>query len=202
MFVSRPGLHVRRIMLALAVTLALVTASEALLPGSWSAWLGSIGGSIGGLVPAVLEAGLAGLLKLATNLTSVQRLTVVGAIALVLVPATVLILRRSVAGIPQQLALVTGLWLLLVPHVVTYDVLLLVVPLGMLYTSSYRRDVVIVGTTLAFCVSVAPWLNIAQLSVFDAAINAATLGLVGATVVAASWVVRGSPVFGTAGPTS
>jgi len=198
--VSRPGRWRSTVVWALAGTGALVALSALVMPGSWSAWVSFLVDSVDELASSILEASLPGMVALALGSLDAVRYLIVGAIAVVVVPATVIVLRRSSAGSAERLALATGVWLLLVPHVVIYDVLLMVIPLGMLLDGRYRRDVVLGGSFLALMLSVGPFVTRAQYDALGWAVDVSTLGLVAITVVAASWVMRDRPLLGGAAP--
>ena len=187
-------------MWAVGATAALVTMSALVMPGSWGAWFSFLMASVDELASSILEASLPGMVALAFGSLDPVRYLIVGIIALVAIPATVIALGRSNAGSAERLTLATGVWLLLVPHVVIYDVLLMVIPLGMLLHGRYGRDVVLGGSFLALMLSVGPFVTRAQYDAFGRAIDVSTLGLIVVTVVAASWVVRDRPLFDVAVP--
>ena len=198
--VSRPARWRSTVAWALVGTGVLVAVSALVMPGSWSAWISFLVESVDELASSILEASLPGMVALALGSLDAVRYLIVGAIALVAVPMTVIALHRSNAGSAERLALATGVWLLLVPHVVIYDVLLMVIPLGMLLHGRYGRDVVFGGSFLALMLSVGPFVTRAQYDTFGRALDVSTLGLIAITVVAASWVVRNRPLLGDAAP--
>lgn len=192
---SRPG-RWRRVASAAAVaTVTLVVLAGLTLPGSWRAWWDFLVGSVDDLASSVMEASLPGMVALLWGSTSAVRYLIVALVASVVVPLAVVLLRRSDASLAERFAFATAVWLLLVPHVVVYDVLLLAVPLGILVMGRFRRDVVVAGSALAFALSVGPILVEAQLDAFGRAVDVSTLGLVFATMWFGAWVVRDGPVL-------
>ena len=195
---SRPARWRSTVARALIGTGVIVAVSAFVMPGSWSAWLSFLVDSVDELASSILEASLPGMVALALGSLDAIRYLIVGAIALVVVPVTVIALHRSNAGSPERLAPATGVRLLLMPHVVIYDALLMVIPHGMLIHGRYGRDVVFGGSFLALMLSVGPFVTRAQYDAFGRAIDVSTLGLIAITVVAASWVVRDRPLLGDA----
>ena len=194
--IGDPRRWLRSLLIAVGTAGALLAASAVLFPGSVAAWVRFIAGGVEVLASAILESSLPGGLALAAGVTGSWRLIVSVAVGVGALTGVVVLLRRTTAGLWEQIALATSAWLLFVPHVVVYDLLLLMIPLGgLMVTTAYRRDVMAAGTLLALTSTVGPWLTIFQLRTFDRALDLTTLGLVAFVVVAALWVARGRPIL-------
>jgi len=199
LWLAHPRRYSRQIGSFAVTSLVLVVVSAILVPGSWAAWFSLIFGSVNGLASAELEASLSGgIALLAGSLTS-WRWIVLIAFAIVLIPATVIALRRSTGNLTSRLALVFAVSLLLVPHVVVYDVLLLLIPIGLALQSHLRRDATMIGSLLALGLSVGPWLTRVQLAAWGRAFDISTASLVIAALLFAFWVLRDEPFFVSSG---
>lgn len=193
--IGRPRTWLRPAVTAFATGLLLLGVAAVLLPGSVAAWIGFIGSSVDELASAILETSLPGGVALFAGSVEWWRYVVVATVGVVALGATVWALRRPYGGPWQRLALATAVWLLLMPHVVVYDLLLLVIPIGVLAGTPFRRDIAVFGTILAFGATIGPWASLAQLRAFDHAIDLATFALIVFALAAARWVVTGRPLF-------
>jgi len=180
---------------AVAMTIVLVIASALVLPGSWSAWITFLTDRVGNDASAVLEASLPSLVSFLTGSSSAVLWTIVGIAALSLLATTVVVIRRRARSLEATLALVFATWLLIAPHVLVYDVLILVVPLSMAFQTRLRRDVVVTGTLLLLGLSIGPILTQTQIDAWGRALNVSTLSLMVAAAVFMYWTWFGEPFF-------
>lgn len=195
LWIAHPRRHSKQIVSFTVTSLLLLVISAILIPGSWVAWFSLIFDSVNGLASAELEASLPGMIALlAGSLTSLRWVALI-AFAIVLVPATVIVLRRGSGALASRLALVFAVSLLLVPHVVVYDVLLLLIPLGLALQSHLRRDAIAIGSLLALGLSVGPWLTRVQLVAWGRAFDFSTASVAVAALLFAFWVLRDEPFF-------
>ncbi|MCL1595746.1 MAG: DUF2029 domain-containing protein, partial [Actinomycetia bacterium] len=201
LWIADPRRWTSQIMAAASTTALLVVASAIALPGSWSSWLAFLFDSVNELASAVLEASLPGMVSLLIGSLSPIRWLISGVLAIGIVIGVVTALRRRRSSIEASLALAMGAWLLIVPHVVVYDVLILVIPLSIAFHTHLRRDVVISGTMLAFGLSIGPRVTQMQLDRFGRAIDPSTLALIGAVSLFAYWVWAGDRFFHSDEPT-
>lgn len=176
-------------------TVGLILVSSVALPGSWIAWIRFLVESVNDLASAVLEASLPGMVSLLVGSLSPVRWIIMGALAAALVALVIVALRRRKASLEASIALVTGVWLLIVPHVVIYDVLILLVPLSMAFQTRLRRDVISVGTLLALGLSIGPRVTQLQLDQWGRALDPSTLALIVAVAMFAFWTWTGTPFF-------
>ncbi len=195
LWIADPKRWMKQIIAAVATTILLIAVSGVALPGAWRAWLAFLAESVNELASAVLEASLPGMVSLLLGSLSPVRWLIVGVLAVGIVAGVVIALRRRRASLEASIALVLGAWLLIVPHVVIYDVLVLVVPLSIAYRSKLRRDVVISGTMLALGLSIGPRVTQMQLDRWGRAIDSATLALIMAVSLFAYWVWTGDRFF-------
>lgn len=193
--IGEPRRWLRSLLIAIGTAGALLVASAVFFRGSVAAWIGFIVGGVEVLASAILESSVPGGLALAAGMTGSWRLIISAVFGVCALTGVAILLRRTTAGLWEQIALATAAWLLFVPHVVVYDLLFLTIPLGGLIETAHRRDVVVAGTWLAFTSTLGPWLTILQLRTFDRALDLTTLGLIAFVVVAALWVARGRPIL-------
>lgn len=184
----------RWIRAAAVTTGALLVVSSLAIPGSWVSWWELLTGDPDGFASPSLEVSLPGMVSLLFGTTGSSRIVEVVLMATA-VTVGVLVLRRHDAGLAPQIGFATALWLLFVPHLVVYGVLLLALPLGVMLDSRYRKDVIVAGTAIAFCVSIGPVVVETQLDAFGRALDLSTVGLLIAVAVFAAWITRGRPLL-------
>ena len=195
LWLSEPRRWCRQLLWSLATTMVLVFVSGVVLPGSWQAWFSMVVGRVNNDASAVLEASLMSMVSFLTVSSSIVRLAIVGVAAIALVAFCVVAIRRRMADLEVVLALVFGTWLLIAPHVLVYDVLILVVPMSLAFQTRLRRDVVVSGTLLVLGLSVGPLVNELQLEAWGRALNVSTVSLLFATAMFMYWAWTGGPFF-------
>lgn len=195
LWVSNPTKWWRQAAAAAAGTVGLFLISAIVLPGSLIAWLRFLLDSVNDLASAVLEASLPGMVSLLIGSLSPIRWFIVAAMAVGLFAVVIVALRRRKATLAASIALVTGAWLLVMPHVVIYDVLILLVPLAIAFQTPFRRDVIVSGTLLALGLSIGPRVTQLQLDVWDRALDISTLSLIVGVAMFGFWVWTGGPFF-------
>lgn len=193
--IADPRRWLRSALAAGTMALALLGTSAILLPGSVSGWLGLVTSSVDALASSILEVSLPGFVALLPGGSGGWRYVLVIVVGLGLLAFVVRLLVRTTAGIWEQVALAMASWMFLVPHVIVYDLLLLLIPLGALIKTRYRRDVVIVGTALAFTTTIGPWMTLAQVRTVDWAVDMTVVGMFAFVAVAARWVATGAPIW-------
>ena len=109
--------------------------------------------------------------------------------------AAVAVLRKSATELAPRLALSLSVGLLIAHHVVTYDAILLAVPLALAFRLALRRDVVFAGMTLVLGLSLGPWPTYMQVDRWGYGINVSTAALLGVTALFAFWVRTSEPFF-------
>lgn len=192
----------RQIGWAAATTLVLVAVSEAVLPGAWASWLAYLAGSVDELASAVLEASLPGMIALGVGAQGAVRWAVFAAVAAVGIPAAAMTLRAADGRVPsaQRIAFALATGLLFMPHVVIYDVLILMIPLALLAPTRFGRDVTMIGLVLALGLSIGPHATNVQLDLWGRALDLSTLSLVFAAVGFGFWVRTGEPFLPPVAP--
>jgi len=185
----------RQIAAAVVTTVGLVVVSSIVFPGSLTAWLTFLVGSVNELASAVLEASLPGMVSLLIGSLSPVRWLIVGTLAVGLISVVVAALLRRKGSFEASLALAMGAWLLIVPHVVIYDVLILLIPLSMAFQTRLRRDVIVSGTLLALGLSIGPRITQMQLDRWGRAFDLSTAALVLAVAMFLFWVWTGDRFF-------
>ncbi|MFV1999049.1 MAG: glycosyltransferase family 87 protein [Acidimicrobiia bacterium] len=195
LWVTDPRRWWRQALAAAAGTIGLILVSSIALPGSWKAWVAFLVDSVNGLASAVLEASLPGMVSLVIGSLNPVRWVIVAVLAVGLITLVIVTLRRRKASLEASIALALGTWLLIVPHVVIYDVLVLLVPLSMAFQTRFRRDVVASGTLLALGLSIGPRVIQMQLDLWGRALDLSTLALVVAVAMFAFWAWTGVPFF-------
>lgn len=186
----------RWIRAAAFTTLALVVVSALALSGSWRSWFGLLTGDANRFASPALEVSFSGMLSLLIGRT-VSGAVVEVAMAATAFAAGVLVLHMYRGPFGAAFGFALASWLLFVPHSLVYGVLVLAVPLGVLMTDSgFRDDVLVAGTTLAFCVSIGPALVELQLDAFGVALDLSTVGLLIVAAAFAAWSIRGRPLLG------
>lgn len=167
----------------LGVTFVLAIASALWMPGSWQAFIDAIGDPDVLVLPAKEVSLLsAGRLLFAgyPGVTVVFGALAFGAIA----AALVLAVRRKAADIPYVAALAIVGSLLIAPHALVYDWLLLVVAgaIALRVPNISLWDIAIVGSLLAVVIPIGDILTELQLGAFGRAIHLAPLVLLGVFV--------------------
>ena len=180
---------------AVATTAILVVISAIALPGSWRAWISILTNRVSNDASAVLEASLPSMVSFLTGSSGAVRWMLVGVPAIALLAVAIAAMRRRVASLETMLALAFGTWLLIAPHVLVYDVLILVVPLSLAFQTQFRRDVMVSGTLLLLGLSIGPVLVQTQVDAWGRALNVSTLSLIVAVAVFLYWAWFGKPFF-------
>jgi len=195
LWVTDPRRWWRQALAAAAGTIGLILVSSIALPGSWKAWMTFLVDSVNALASAVLEASLPGMVSLVIGSLNPVRWVIVAVLAVGLITLVIVTLRRRKSSLEASIALAMGTWLLIVPHVVIYDVLILLVPLSMAFQTPFRRDVVASGTLLALGLSIGPRVTQMQLDLWGRALDLSTLALIVAVAMFAFWAWTGVPFF-------
>ncbi len=195
LWVADPKRWWRHVVAGVVATLGLIVVSSVALPGSWGSWISFLIRSVNDLASAVLEASLPGMVSLLIGSLSPIRWVIVGGLAVGLVTAVIAALRKRRASFEAILALVMGAWLLIAPHVVIYDVLILVIPLSMALKTNLRRDAILVGAMLGVGLSLGPKVNQAQLDQWGRAVDLSTVALILAVAMFLFWVWSGDTFF-------
>lgn len=185
----------RQVAVAVATTIALVAVSALVLPGSWSAWIAFLTDRMGNDASAVMEASLPSMVSFLVGSSGAVRWAIVGIATFSLLVSSVVVIRRRAASFEVTVAVVFATWLLIAPHVLVYDVLILVVPLSMAFQTRLRRDVVVAGTLLLLGLSIGPVLTQTQIDLWGRALNASTLSLMIAAAMFMYWTWFGEPFF-------
>jgi len=195
LWLSEPRRWWKQLLWTLATTMVLAFVSGLVLPGSWRAWFSMLVGRVNNDASAVLEASLMSMVSFLTVSSSIVRWAIVGVAAVALIALCVVVIRRGMATLEVVLALVFGTWLLIAPHVLVYDVLILLVPMSLAFQTRLRRDVVVSGTLLVLGLSIGPLVNELQLDAWGRALNLSTVSLLFATSMFMYWGWTGGPFF-------
>lgn len=176
----------------LGVTLVLAVVSALWMPGSWRAFVDAIRDPEVLVMPSKEVSLLSAVRLLFSGLPVVTVVTgaiMVGAIAVALVVAV----RRRSDDVPYVAALAIVGSLLMAPHALVYDWLLLVVAGAIALRASFVsiRDMALAGSLLAVAIPIGDILTELQLDAFDRAIHVAPLVLLGVFV----WALRRGGVF-------
>jgi hypothetical protein len=175
--------------------LMLGVVSAVVLPGAWSDWIGLLTRGVDTLSATHVSVSLDAFVSVAMGSPRSGRWLVLIPISLALVIGTIIVLRNSSTGLAPRLALVLSVGLLIAPHVVIYDAILLSVPLGLAFGTALRRDVVLAGMVLVTGLSLGPWITLMQLDRWGHGINVSTVALICVTVLFAFWVRAGESFF-------
>jgi hypothetical protein len=176
----------------LGATAVLAIVSALWMPGSWRAFVDAIGDPDVLVMPSkevsLLSAGRL-LFVGYPGVTVVFGVLAFGAIAV----ALVLAVRRRADDIPYVAALAIVGSLLIAPHALVYDWLLLVVAgaIALRAPSVSVREIAVVGSLLAVAIPIGDILTELQLDAFDRAVHLAPLVLLGVFV----WAVHRGGVF-------
>jgi alpha-1,2-mannosyltransferase len=197
-WLSDPRQWMAQAVSGLMTLLILGIGSAIILPGAWQDWVSLVTGGVDTLSAPHFSISLDALALAAWGSPESGRWFILVPVAVAMVVVTVVMLRKSVAGLAPRLALALSVGLLIAPHVVIYDAILLSVPLGLAFGTALRRDVVLAGMVLVVGLSLGPWITHMQLDRWGHGINASTVALAGVTVLFAFWVRTGEPFFLTA----
>jgi hypothetical protein len=176
----------------LGVTFVLAIASALWMPGSWREFFNALSDPDVLVMPSK-EVSLLSAVRLLfagyPGVTVVSGVLVVGAVALSLVFAV----RRKADDVPYVAALAIVGSLLIAPHALVYDWLLLVVAGAVAVGTGFIsfRDVAIAGSLLAMALPIGDFLTELQIDEFGRALHVAPLVLVAVFV----WGLRRGGVF-------
>ncbi len=179
----------------IATLLVLGVGSAIVLPGAWQDWISLVTGGVDTLSAPHFSISLDAFASAAWGSPDPARWYVLIPVSLLLVIATVAVLRKSAAELAPRLALALAVGLLIAPHVVIYDAILLAVPLALAFRGALRRDVIFAGMTLVLGLSLGPWLTHMQVDRWGHGVNVSTAALIGVTVLFAFWVRTGEGFF-------
>ncbi len=195
LWVADPRRWRRQIAWAATTTASLVVISELAIAGSWVSWLRFLAGSVNDLASPALEASLPGMVALLIGSEGAIRWIVFTGVVAIGIPLSVATLRIRAGAGPsvQHIALALTAGLLFMPHVVIYDVLILMIPLAMLASTPFHRDVTMIGLVLALGLSTGPFVAAVQFDLWGRALDLSTLSLVFAAAIFGFWVRTGEP---------